>query len=440
MFKFKFMNNAGASRFRRNFIKVVRANLLAQALPLFVSPLLTRIYAPSDFGAVVLFSSVLSILLAFASWRFEWSIPNASSRTQAAALLFLGASSLIVTSILSILIFWFARAHLSIWNGAEVLGPFILLVPLAVVGGGLHQLLQFWYVREADLTAVSRARIAQSISNTSLCIGGGFASLGAIGLIGSTIVSAWAGIGMLYKYHSSQLTKAVGRLTTKRLKLCGWRFGTESTLSAITSVINASSLAMLPLLLAQYYPVTEVGWFALAQRIAISPVCVVTGAVGQSFWAEAASLIREDRSALRRLYLKSTRRLGFLSLPVALVCLAGPLYVGLVFGEAKWEGAGWLLAALVPMLLGQIIFAPLHHLSVHRRQGWSLLWDISRFALLVLTIRLTASHGAGIVFTVTSVSFTYLVMYLVLFGLNILALNSQVSVGLKKEFSCAMDK
>ena len=78
------------SRFRRNIVKVVRANVLAQALPLLAAPLLTRLYAPADFGALALFASALSLALAFATLRLEWSLPNARSASAAAALLVLG--------------------------------------------------------------------------------------------------------------------------------------------------------------------------------------------------------------------------------------------------------------------------------------------------------------------------------------------------------------
>ena len=78
------------SRFTRNVLVVGGANVLAQALPVFAAPLLTRLYTPTDFGAIAVFASALSMTLAVATARFDWSVPNARSNTSAAALMLLG--------------------------------------------------------------------------------------------------------------------------------------------------------------------------------------------------------------------------------------------------------------------------------------------------------------------------------------------------------------
>ena len=417
----RILNPDSRSRFHRNVIKVAQANVLAQVLPLLAAPLLTRLYTPSDFAAAALFASASGILLASATWRFDLSIPNASSRAQAAGLLVLGVGALIVISVLASLAFWFAGDFLSFWKGIDVLEPFLMVIPLAVIGKGLTQLLHAWFVREADLSMIGRARIAQGIANTGLSIGGGITGLGAAGLIGSAVISAGIGFGMLFE-RAAPARLHITRVTPTRLMQCLRRFGAQATLSTVVSITNAGGLVLLPLLLIQHYTAAEVGWFALMQRIAIAPIGVITGAVAQGFWAEAARLVKEDRSALRHLYLRSTYWLALLAVPVALLCLAGPLFVGPIFGEAEWQQAGALLSALTPMLIAQVVISPLSHLVVHRKQAWQLCWEACRILSIVTIVYLCAQWDMHISFTILSVSVVVFILYVALFIMNLTCL------------------
>jgi O-antigen/teichoic acid export membrane protein len=417
------LSSSKGSRFRQNFVKVAKANLLAQALSLIAAPFLTRLYTPADYGTVALFSSLLGILLAFATLRFDWSVPNATSRTQAVALLVIGFLALTMVSITTFIVLWLFGSNWTFWQGFQVLGPYLLLLPVALVGSGLHQLMQAWFVREANLTAVSRTKITQSVAGTGLNIVGGVLRLGAWGLIVSSVVAAWVGIGTLLR-HATGLRAGLARLSVTKIKISWLRFWRESVLSTFVALINTASLTVTPLLLAQFYSTAEVGWYALMLRLAIVPIGMFTVAIGQSFWSEAASLVKTDRAALRRLYLRSSKRLALLALPVVVVCLLGPLYVGFVFGE-EWAYAGYILAALTPLLFGQIVVSPLSHLVVHRKQHWQLIWDIVRFVLVFLVLMMMGRSQASFALLILVISSINLVMYGLVFLLNLKCLPNE---------------
>ena len=406
------------SRFRQNFVKVARANALAQAIVLLTTPILTRFYSPVDFGTLALFSSLLSFLLAFSTWRFDWSIPNAASRTQAAALLVLGLITLMFFSVTTFVVFWTFSPDWSFWKGFKDLRPFLLLLPIALVGSGMHQLMQAWFIREASLTAVSKTKIAQSVAGTGLNIAGGIAGLGAFGLIASSLVSAWVGIGVLFR-HAYGLWASVTKLSFTRIKACWKRFWREVTFSTMVSIVNTMSLSVTPMLLVQYYSVTEVGWYALMYRLAIAPIGMFTVAIGQSFWAEAAQLVKRDRKALRSLYIKTTKRLILLSLPIISICAAGPIFVAPLFGKTEWVGAGYVLPAIIPMVFGSIVFSPTNHLIVFGKQHLQLVCDITRFLLIITALIVAKLAMFDFVTAVLLMSLSSLVGHIILFIIHI---------------------
>jgi O-antigen/teichoic acid export membrane protein len=441
-------DRAQRSRFGRNALTIARANLVAQALPLLAAPLLTRLYSPADFGTLALFVATLGVIQAVSNGRFDWSVPNARSAGMAAALLALGVGVLAVVMVAVIAgPWWWGRGAMPLpgalpvalcaapappppWWAAGGIGH--VLLAMSVLGGGLQQLVQSWHVRCAELSALGRAKVMQSIANVAVALLFAAALAGlpgwrpsspveqALGLLAGVVAGAWFGLPMLWR-RAAGLQQALRRLTTRRLAVAWIRFRHEAAWSTLVTAVNTASFAVIPLLLARHWSVAEVGWYALMQRVALAPIGLVGSAVSQSFWAEAARLVREDRPALARLYRRSSWRLVWVALPICAAALAGPWLIAPLFG-AEWEGAGWVLAASVPMLFGQVVASPLSHLVVHGRQHWQAAWDLARIAALALTIEAAGRAGLGIVATVASLSTAMAAMYLVLIALNLRAL------------------
>lgn len=416
------------SRFARNVWQVARANVLAQALPLLAAPLLTRLYSPADFGAVAQFAAVLGIGLSAASARFDWSVPNARSAAMAAAVLALGGLVLAGVTMVALL----AAALWAITGGAQgsaawaVLGAAVWLLPPALLGGGLQQLLAAWHVRAADLTGVGRAKMTQSAANVAVALAAAPLlppAYAAWGLAGGVLAGQWVGLRTLWR-SACGLRHSLARTGARRLAVAWARFGVEAGWSTLVSVLNTASFALVPLLLARHYSADDVGFYALVQRVALAPVGLVGAAVSQSFWAEAATLVRSDKPALRRLYQRSTRRLLGVAAVLALLAASGPWTVGPLFGAERWGAAGTVLAACVPMLIGQVVVSPLSHLVIHRRQHWQAVWDAIRALALAAAIEAGGRAGAPLAATVLALSVVMAAMYAVLYALNLRALRA----------------
>ncbi|HEY4203126.1 MAG TPA: oligosaccharide flippase family protein [Devosiaceae bacterium] len=405
------------SALRRNFMHVARANILAQIVSLLASPLLTRVYAPADFGAYALFSSISAMIIAGAAWRFDWSVPNARSATIAACLMVLGFSFLAASTILTLM----AVAALGRWAPDKLgnLGFLSYLLPIAVLAGGLAYLFQAWFVRSNDLRLVSKTKIAQSGSNVALSVTGGLMHLGASGLIGASVASSWVGILTLIK-NAPRFRLSLRLVSRLRLWITLRRFGREASWSTLVAIVNAASFSAIVIALTASFSLHEVGWYTFMYRLAAAPISLISSALGQSFWSAAAQLARDRQfNALQNLYLSTTRRLALLAIPVVLGCLAGPFVVGPIFGEEKWGGAGYVLMALAPMLVGSIVFSSTSHLTVLQRQSMQLFADGVRLMLIVASIWVCKMAGFGFMAAVALASVSSLIGHLILFWLHL---------------------
>jgi O-antigen/teichoic acid export membrane protein len=191
--------------------------------------------------------------------------------------------------------------------------------------------------------------------------------------------------------------------------------------SVALSLANIMTTSGPVILLIAYYDSTTVGWYGLVFRVATAPIGLITTAVSQSFWTEAASLSKSDPTELRRFYLGTIRRLSLIAAPSFTVFLLAPLYIPYLFGQEEWGGAGYLLAAVAPYLAGMIVFSPTTHLIVYRKAHWQLAIDLVTFIVSTGTFTSLALSGQSAAAALFGSSLIMLAGYLVRFAAHLRA-------------------
>ena len=62
------------SEFSQNVLTLMTGSTLSQAIPIAISPILTRIYTPEDFGLYAVYLAIITILGTIVSGRYELAI------------------------------------------------------------------------------------------------------------------------------------------------------------------------------------------------------------------------------------------------------------------------------------------------------------------------------------------------------------------------------
>jgi O-antigen/teichoic acid export membrane protein len=62
------------SEFTRNVLTLMTGTTIAQVIPIAISPILTRLYSPEDFGEFALFIAIASIFGFIANGRYEMAL------------------------------------------------------------------------------------------------------------------------------------------------------------------------------------------------------------------------------------------------------------------------------------------------------------------------------------------------------------------------------
>ncbi len=380
--------------FGRGVATLVTGTGIAQILVITTIPIVTRLYSPADFGVYSVAVSILSMLLTVACLRYESAIPLPQSDKVAANVLALSLASAVGTAGLSLAAFLLAGPWLLNLLGAPGLAPYVLLVPLAQLGGGISLALIGWALRTKSFSAIAATRVTQGVALVGGQIGLGILGMGAPGLLVGDVFGRISGSTRIAReaWHShAAVFRQVSRSGMASVARRYRRFPIFSSGSALLAALGQQS----PLLtiVAFYGPVAG-GEYALAAKVGAVPLSLLAGAVGQVFVAEAARLGRTNPPGVRRLFTKTTAVLAAVAIGPAIVgAIAAPIVAPALLGSS-WAQVGLLVAILMPsFFLEFCIGATGDVLYVLERQELHLLREIVRFALIGGAIPLAAALG-----------------------------------------------
>lgn len=357
-----------------------------QAFSILAYPLLTRLYRPADLGIASVFSSLLAFVMVASALRYEFAIPLPADKDRAANLVALSLIVVLGMSTISALLVLLLRRTLADLVGSPELGIYLWLLPFAVLAGGAYRVLTYWAIRHKDYGRIARTRFAQGSVQAACQILFGGIQAGPLGLIGGDALGQTAGTLSLGSPLLKRPVGRLGKISAKGIKEAASRYKRFPMFSAGSALINTGGLQLPFVLFAGLYGPRLAGWLVLGQRFIGLPAYLIGQAVSQIYLAEASHLA--DRPGdLRRMFIKTGRRMGVMGLvPIVLLMAVGPWAFSLLFGP-QWREGGVYVQILGLMILVQFVVVPLSQtLNLLERQHWQLFWDVGRLILVAGSI------------------------------------------------------
>ena len=128
-----------------------------------VTPIVTRLYLPSDYGILTSFNSVIAILIIIASLDYHKAIPLAKNDNQVINLIFLSLLILIsITLSLFLILHFFGDAILYNLNLNDLLN-FKFYLPLALFFMGAYKIFLEYALSNRDYKTITKASISQAL-------------------------------------------------------------------------------------------------------------------------------------------------------------------------------------------------------------------------------------------------------------------------------------
>lgn len=384
------------SSFIKNILVVMTGTAVAQVIGFALSPVISRLFSPTDFGIFGSFGAVAGFVGTATTLQYSQAIILPKKDGDAINLMGLSCLS---TALISLLCLAAGLIAPGAMNGLMKTTGFwaLSLLVAATFVSGVNQSFQAWCVRSKAFKQTSASQVVRTVSSNGVQLGCGSLGIGAIGLVCSSVVAdilATLNLARVVLRDWRRLGPDLGWRHVRRLAV---EYRDFPMYSATTNLINSLSLGLPMLLLTHFYGLVVAGAYAFSIRILTTPMGFILTALKQVLLQKAAEVHNEGRR-LMPLYLKITVGLFAVALLPSLALMAwAPQLFAWVFGT-RWALAGAFSGSLVIWLLFMFCNVPAALFGrIIRIQRQMFLFDVS-----VLLLRTASLYFGGLYLTPSS--------------------------------------
>lgn len=347
--------------FSRNVLKLGGGTALGQGLAVLATPLITRLYSPSDMGLQGIFMAFVGFVGVGVALRYEMPIISVQDNREADCLL---TSSLLLTVPISLLtglvLYVMIRSNLLSYrllpNWSVAVAVCLLMLT------GTFTSLRYWFVRQGQYNIVGKALVYQGFGRAVVPVVWGMVQVGWIGLLLGEIVSRLLGTGRMLQVAWPAIRSSLSPFSAEYFSSVLRRNWKSPAILLPSSLIDALA-AMIPLPMVSYlFGPEAAGQFFLVQRLSSLPAGLIATSVADVFHPAIANAQWNEPSQIRHILLRVTKKLAIASIAIYLpIALISPFVFGFVFGK-NWYATGICMAILAPISMVSLVVNPVSRL------------------------------------------------------------------------------
>ncbi|UPT77635.1 oligosaccharide flippase family protein [Sulfurovum sp. XGS-02] len=393
------------SEFSRNVVILMTGTTIAQAIPIAISPILTRIYTPEDFGVFALFVAVASIFGSVANGRYELAIMLPRKDEDAINIFALG---FIITSFISLfllfLVILFNDYFTALFNNDEI-GLWLYFVPISVLLTGLFNILNYFNNRIKNYKDIANATILKSIVLAITQLSIGFIKQGVSGLVSGQLFSQLvANTKLLTNIIKDKVL--VSKISKVKILALAKRYKNFPKYSMWAALANTLSQHLTNILISTFYSISTLGFYSLVQRVLGMPAALIGGSIGQVFFQQATKEKQQTGRAIKT-FNKTVKKLIMIGLPSfgILFFIVEDLFA-FVFGE-EWRIAGEYAQIVIPLFFIRFVVSTVSQLNS--------IFEKNLNGLYIQVILLTTVIGLFLIVDLYSIDFEVFLKLMTLF-------------------------
>jgi len=404
------------SEFVRSTITLMTGTAIAQAIPIAISPILTRIYTPEDFGILAIFGSILAILSVVSSLRYELAIVQPQKNEDASSIVFLSSLIVFIISIIILIVIYFYNDQIQIILGNKKIGNWLYLLPLSVLITGLYQSLNYWHIRNKLYKNIAYSNINKSLTSTTVQVTSGVFSLGSIGLIWGLVLGQFIKLISLFRSLLKREKKFFINFDFDRIKKNAKVYKRIPQFSSIGALTNQISNQLPILFISRFYDLMTTGIFSLTIRVLSLPLSLVSKALSEVLLQKVSQMHHISPDKIKKIILKLFLILISTLCPfVFLIWYFGEDLFAFAFGE-PWREAGKMASILIFAVALRFAVSSLSTvLLLNHNIKLGVIWQVIYF----ITISVTFSYSYFKSFSIYAFIYAYvfhdIMLYLIYF-------------------------
>jgi len=370
----------------RNIATVFSGTAIAQLVPLILSPVLSRLYAPSDFGVYAIAMSIGICAAAVAMSQYNHGIMLEKEEDDAKQVVIV--STIVTTAIALITL---VGLVISIYgfqvSSLEHIKSACILLPIYVFFVGINSSFSYWNNRNKRYIIISKGRVISAVVTILSQI-----ILAIIFHVTPLLLLFGLAFGQfcsfLYLFYStSDLYKGLlESWSFVRIKVLGIKHKRFLLYTTFADMMNTLLMQLPVFILTRLAGSVQTGQFAFSNRMLAAPISFVSSSVGEVFKQRAVEEYNLYGKC-SKVFLQTFKGLFLLSIiPFSILFIFAPEIFAFVFGEA-WREAGIFTRIMTPMFFFKFTVSPLTYIYyINGKQKEDFILHVVMLILIVVSL------------------------------------------------------
>lgn len=410
-------NRLRKSEFLKNTVTLISGTVLAQVIPIFFSPLLTRLYTEEHFGVYGAFNALAMVLAVVATGRYHLAIMLPAKDKNAISLTIGSVIISFVYSVIIAFLLYLMGSQAFAFFGYEKVLSYMYYLPIVIFFVGSWNALNFWSSRNKTFSQNAKSKIGQSVSYaTSSTILGwqSFASIGGEGLIFGRTLSYFMGCMLLI---NKKLFVIIKKNSIKRIIHNLKIYQNYPKFTVLPALLDTASLQAPFFIIGKYYSIALLGYYSLTYMIISIPSVFIGASFSQVFYQRISELNR-SKGSLKAFFLKNTLIIFTINLSIYLVIfLFGTTIFTIIYGY-NWVESGQYAEILSIGFLVKSTVSPFSSVfNALNKIKLSSAWQTFYFFSTFITLFTAASLDLDIFTFLTIYSAHEVILYLIYYYL-----------------------
>ncbi|MCO7251755.1 oligosaccharide flippase family protein [Pseudoalteromonas sp. Ps84H-4] len=309
---------------------------IAQVIPIAITPILTRIYTPEEFGVLAIFMALCSVLGVIANGRYELAVLSPETEKDAYNIAALSLFITLTLATVTFLFMVFLAEEIAIFLSEPDIEMWLYLVPFVVIFIGIFNAFNYLNIRQAEYGTVSQANILKGVGVAGTQATIGYSAFKGIGLITGYILGAVViSLRLAFPFIKKKIYK---ELELQRMIKLAIRYKEFPYFSTFSALANTGSQQVPVIMISSLFSAGIAGFYSVASRVLIMPVNVVGTAFGQVYFQKTSKL--KSSNEIAQITLAVQKKLIFLAIvPFSVILAYGDLLTAILLGDS-WIIAG----------------------------------------------------------------------------------------------------
>lgn len=347
------------SQYFQNIAIVLTGGFIAQMIPLFVSPIVSRIYSPSDFGLFAIIYGISSFFGIFSMGKFDGAIYLTNDVVKIRKIINLCLKLLITSSaILLVFILSFSKRIANIFEIQDNSNS-LFFVPLITFLASIYLILNTVLIKDKKFRVNSSNKVLQSSFNAGFQLLYSIYRVNYIGLILGQLSSLTiASVNIILRGNILKKYIYKNKASNLELKKIFIEYKKFFFYDVPSNLFNFASSQIPIFTFSIVFDLRILGAYAFANKILLMPVNLLSKSVVEVFKNQSSEDYLNTGSC-RRVYKQTFYTLFLLGIvPFSLLFFFGSDLVVWVFGQ-NWIEAGRIVEIIAPAVFLKLVSSPL---------------------------------------------------------------------------------